>query len=67
MLQDQIYCINILVAQKLKYLRKKFSDFFHGILSSYAKSNTSVAMGITPNCSARYELTFRISFNLLNT
>ena len=45
---------------KLKYLKIKFCCFF------YAKSNTRVATGTKPNCSAIYELTFRISFYLLN-
>ena len=39
---------------------------FHSILTSSARSNTRVAMGMTPNYSARYELTFCISFYLLN-
>ena len=30
---------------------------FPGILTSCTQSNTSVAIGMTPNCSARYELT----------
>ena len=39
---------------------------FHSILTSYAKSNTRVAIGMTPNCSERYELTFHVSFFLNN-
>ena len=52
---------------KLIYVRIKFyCFFFHSILTSYAKSNTRFAMGMTPYCSARYELTFRIWFHFLN-
>ena len=40
--------------------------FFHNILILCANLNTCFAMGMTPNCSARYELTFSISFYLLN-
>ena len=41
-------------------------QFFHRILTSCAKSNTRIAMGMTPNCSARPELTFPVPFYLLN-
>ena len=52
---------------KLKYLRIKFYSLFTScaILTSCAKSNTCVSMGMMPNCSARYELTFCVSFYFL--
>ena len=46
---------------KLKYLRIKFYSLF----TSCAKSNTYVSMGMMPNCSARYEVTFCVSFYFL--
>ena len=50
-------------------LRIKFQDkiliHFHSVLISCAKSNTRIAMGMTPNCSARYEITFRVLLYLL--
>ena len=52
-----------LVVTRLSFYKR---SFFHRILTSCAKSNTRVAVGMTPNCSARYELTFRVSFCLLN-
>ena len=56
--QDQTYCFNYLIAEHLL--------FFHIILTSFAKKNTRVAIEITPNGSARYELTFSISSYFLN-
>ena len=67
--QDQTYCFNYLIARKLQTQisqGKTLLGFFHSILTSYTKSNTHVAMGMTPNYSAIYELTFRITFYLLN-
>ena len=40
--------------------------FFYIILTSCAKSNTRVEMGVTPNYLAKYDLTFRVPFYLLN-
>ena len=40
--------------------------FSQSIMTSYAKSNSLVAMGMMPNCPARYALTFRISFYFSN-
>ena len=41
-------------------------SLFHSILTSCAKSNPPVAMGMMSNCLARYELTFRVSFYLIS-
>ena len=68
MLQDQIYCFNYLIAQK-HYTQTSQDEIlllFRNILTSCAKSNTRVAMGMTPSCSAQYELVLRVLFYLLN-
>ena len=61
--QDQTYCFNYLIARKLytQYLTTKSYCFFKPFWP-----NDRTAMGMTPNCSARYELTFRVLFNFLN-
>ena len=66
--QDQTYYFNYLIARKLEtqISQDKILLLFHSILPSRVKNNIRVAMGMTSNCSARYELTFHVSFYLLN-
>ena len=69
MSQDQTYyCFSYLIAQKLQtqISQDKILLVFHSILTSFVKGNTPVAVGMTPNCLARYELTFSVSFYFWN-
>ena len=55
--QDRTYCFNYLIERKhqTQLSQDKILLLLHSIFISCAKSNARIAMGMTPNCSARYE------------
>ena len=62
--QDQTYCLNYLIARKFltRISHDKILLLFQTILTSFTKRDAFIGMEMMPNCSARYELIFRVSF-----